>query len=156
MTLPGSGKISTGALSKCFFDTNVVVYALGFDDHHKTRTAQLLFRIQFQKSTLCLSTQVLLETYNTLTRKIRQTASEVDAWAAVRALSRFHVHTVDVPTIQAAIGISQRSQISLWDALLIASAALMGATTLYTEDLNHGQVIEGIQVVNPFLAESAA
>lgn len=139
--------------SNCFFDTNIVVYSLGFDDTEKTRTAQMLMRFHAARGTLCLSTQVLLETYNTVTRKIRQKATPMDGRHAVSLLAEFRVHTVDLATIQRAIDISLLHQVSLWDALLVASASALGAALIYTEDLNHGQVIEGVRVMNPFLAD---
>jgi predicted nucleic acid-binding protein len=48
--------------------------------------------------------------------------------------------------------IQERNRLSFWDALIVAAASNAGAVTLYTEDLNHGQVMEGIRIENPFLA----
>jgi predicted nucleic acid-binding protein len=42
--------------------------------------------------------------------------------------------------------------LSFWDALIVVTAAKCGATVLYTEDLNHGQEILGVRIVNPFAA----
>jgi predicted nucleic acid-binding protein len=46
--------------------------------------------------------------------------------------------------------IEELNQISFWDALVVVSASRAGARTLLTEDLNHGQVIEGVRIENPF------
>jgi len=46
--------------------------------------------------------------------------------------------------------IQERNLLSFWDALIIAAAKQGGAKTILTEDLNHGQLIEGIRVENPF------
>jgi predicted nucleic acid-binding protein len=50
-----------------------------------------------------------------------------------------------------AVDIQQRHHISYWDAAIIAAAEELGAPTVYTEDLNHGQKFASITVVNPFL-----
>ena len=57
----------------------------------------------------------------------------------------------NVLVVKIAIEISQRFQISYWDGAIIAATEALGARTLYTEDLNHGQVFGAIRVVNPFL-----
>jgi predicted nucleic acid-binding protein len=49
------------------------------------------------------------------------------------------------------VRISYRNGLRIYDACIIASAALAGCGTLYTEDMSHGQVIEGVRIVNPFL-----
>ena len=47
--------------------------------------------------------------------------------------------------------IQERNRLSFWDALIVAAASNAGAVMLYTEDLNHGQVMEGVRIHNPFL-----
>jgi predicted nucleic acid-binding protein len=54
-------------------------------------------------------------------------------------------------TILLASEIQERHLLSFWDSLIIAAAKQSSATTLLTEDLNHGQIIEGIRIENPFL-----
>lgn len=153
MRSPGNATTYIDPSSRCFFDTNIIVYALGFDEQEKSRIARPLLTENLRRGTFCTSTQVMLETYNTLTRKIRQKASPMDAQVAVEWLSRFGIHTVDLPTIHRGIALSRQSQISIWDALVVSSASSLRASVLYTEDLNHGQLIEGVRVVNPFLTE---
>jgi predicted nucleic acid-binding protein len=59
---------------------------------------------------------------------------------------------IDYPSIRAAVGLAAQARISFWDALVVVAAARAGAAILYTEDLNHGQEILGVRIVNPFLA----
>ena len=56
---------------------------------------------------------------------------------------------VDIPLILSAIQLGQQRQISFWDALIIRSAIEGGASTLYSEDLQHGQLFETVTVRNP-------
>jgi predicted nucleic acid-binding protein len=60
----------------------------------------------------------------------------------------------DYPLIVAGIESSLRFNISFWDGAIIAAAERLGATTLYTEDLNHGQHYRSVQAINPFLQQS--
>ena len=50
-----------------------------------------------------------------------------------------------------ALRISERYGFSIWDGMILASALNAGCTTLYTEDLQHGQIVEGLRIENPFL-----
>jgi predicted nucleic acid-binding protein len=59
---------------------------------------------------------------------------------------------VDYAAIRAAVGLAGQARISFWDALIVVAAARAGATVLYTEDLNDGQEILGVQISNPFAA----
>jgi predicted nucleic acid-binding protein len=52
---------------------------------------------------------------------------------------------------RAAVDVHGRFQLSYWDAAIITAAKQMGCPTLYSEDLNHGQIYDGVTVVNPFI-----
>jgi len=58
---------------------------------------------------------------------------------------------VDYGTIREAAVLARDAVVSFWDALIVVAAARSGARRLYTEDLNHGQKILGVEIVNPFL-----
>lgn len=98
------------------------------------------------------STQVLQELYVTLTRKIKVRRSPESARAHLDVLATWPVITSDYSLIRAATELSDDSQFSFWDALIVMAAKRSGARHLYTEDLSHGQVISGIEVVNPFVS----
>jgi predicted nucleic acid-binding protein len=67
-------------------------------------------------------------------------------------MDQTEVLSLDEPTIDRAATVAIRYQLSHWDALIVASALLAGCATLYSEDLQHGQVFdEQLTVVNPFL-----
>jgi hypothetical protein len=54
------------------------------------------------------------------------------------------------PVDEDALSMAQRWQISYFDAQIVAAARRLGCATMYTEDLNNGQVYDGVRVVNPF------
>lgn len=98
-----------------------------------------------------LSVQVLQEFYNVTTRKLKASLPRSQAQAIVEMHSDWCGET-STREIQAAFAIENAHQISFWDALIVASAQQCGATILLSEDLHHGQVIAGVEIVNPFLA----
>lgn len=132
-----------------FIDTNVLVYAAAAapDEEEKRKRA---FEC-IEKGNFGLSTQVLAEFYVTVTTKIRRPIPVQDAAEWVGWLSEFEVIAVDAALVRVGIELSQRFQISYWDGAVIGAAEALGAATLYTEDLNHGQLYGSVRVVNPFL-----
>ena len=67
-------------------------------------------------------------------------------------LSGTDVVEVTVPLVRTAIALSRDQRLSLWDALIVESSLRANAEVLYTEDLNHGQIIDGLRIENPFRA----
>lgn len=86
-----------------------------------------------------------------VTRKLCNPLPPERAGERVRDLSRLPLVRVEVPTILAAIARSGGQSFSFWDALIVEAALAGGADRLFTEDLQHGQVIEGLRLHNPFL-----
>jgi predicted nucleic acid-binding protein len=131
-------------------DTNILVYAFEKGHSDRKEAARNLLRELMADDRLCLSTQVLQELFVTLTRKVRQPCSPTEALAVLEDLSAWPVMTVDVPAIRTAAQLSGQSGLSFWDALIVVAAARSGASVLYTEDLNHGQEILGVRILNLF------
>ena len=134
-----------------FFDTNIFVYQFDQDAPEKRARARALFEQHVREGSLLLSVQVLQELYVTLTRKLAVPLSVQDAREVVAALTELPIVQNDAPMTLAAIDLSLRRQLSFWDALIIVAARRGGASVLLSEDLQHGQDIEGIRVENPFL-----
>jgi len=128
-----------------FIDTNVLAYAYDADSGHKgARAREILGEIDGA----VVSTQVLLEFFAVLTRKLgldRDTADE-----AIESLMGLEVVATDTRLVREGLRISREHDISHWDAMIVAAAAASGCEVLLTEDLNDGQVIDGVRVVNPF------
>jgi predicted nucleic acid-binding protein len=132
-----------------FFDTNVLVYAASSSPADRAKRTRALKLIR--ESDFGLSAQVLQEFYVTVTRKFRRPLAPEAAVALMDAYRVFPTVPTDYPLIVSAVEVSLKYGISYWDAAIIAAAQVLGASTLYTEDLNHGQLYETVRVVNPFL-----
>jgi predicted nucleic acid-binding protein len=132
----------------CFLDTNILIYAVSANDAEakKRRTAIELLRTKF-----AVSTQVLQEFYATSTRKPNIPLTPIEALTWVEMLEQQPCAVIDPSLIKTAIATSQRFRIAYWDAAIIAAAERLGAETLFTEDLNHGQSYGSVRVINPFL-----
>ena len=98
-----------------------------------------------------LSSQVLAEFYVNATRKGPKPLAPEVAQEWVTQLAKKPCQTVDASVVQAGIALSQKYQTSYWDGAIIAAADRLGAKTLYTEDLNHGQAYGSVTAINPFL-----
>ena len=134
-------------------DTNILLYAISADpaETGKRDIAQRLTTTTEWGT----STQVLQEFYVNATRGKNPTLTVDEASEAVDLMIEMHACAgMDAATIQQAIRIHRRYQISYWDAAVVAAAIALGAKVLYSEDLNHGQVYEGVRVENPFAQSS--
>ena len=135
--------------AKVFLDTNVLVYAV--DTTRGAAHNRQIARKIVRSGQFGLSAQVLQEFFVTVTRKLKRPLSKASALRVVNELSRHDVVTLDVSLVRAGIAVSQRYQISHWDGAIIAAAEALGAKTVYSEDLNHGQRYGDVVVENPFL-----
>lgn len=133
--------------SLTFIDTNVLAYAYDGDSPAKREIAR---RVLNDLGGAVISTQVLLELYAVLTRKLG--LPQETAYQAVDALMDLEVVPTDERLVSDGLCLSVDSNISHWDALIVVAASRAGCDTLLTEDLSHGQVIEGVRIVNPFAA----
>ncbi len=130
-----------------FVDTNVVVYAFDRADPTKQRTAIELLE---SADRLVISTQVLLETWWVLTRRLTEPLDETRASQVIDELSELPVVATDPQLVRQAIQTSRRFGIAIWDALVIEAARAAGCTTVLSEDLQTGQDFDGVKVENPF------
>ena len=135
--------------SLTFLDTNVLAYL--FDDGQPEKRAKAALAIESVESAV-ISTQVLLELFSVLTRRLRVTAG--DAQSEIHDLRQLQVVPTDAQLVREAITRSLSNDISHWDAMVVMAASRAGCDDLLTEDLNHGQVIAGVRIVNPFLEAS--
>ena len=133
---------------KAFLDTNILVYAADRSKPTKRRTARDLVSRLAQERTPCISTQVAQEFFVTVTRKLG--VAPLVARDLILALKGFERVIVDFEDIQTAIDGHILWKISFWDALIVAAAKKAQCAVLYTEDLNDGQTIGGVRVINPF------
>jgi predicted nucleic acid-binding protein len=138
-----------------FVDTNVLVYAHDESAGGKRDQARALVEQLWESRDGCLSVQVLQEFFVTVTRKIGRPLSPEVAKEIIADLARWFVHVPAGDDVLAAISIHQETGISFWDAMIVRSAAEIGCTLLYSEDLNPGQEYSGVRVENPFQPSDA-
>ena len=100
-----------------------------------------------------LSTQVIQEFYVTLTRKIPAPLKKSTVIRIIKSFLNWEIVINDAPIILQACEIEETYNLSFWDALIVSAAYSRNVTTILTEDLNHGQRVEGILIVNPFMRE---
>lgn len=142
--------MNADAAQSSFVDTNILVYALADDDSNRSPIAQNLLRDLMISQAFQTSTQVLQELFVTLTRKVRKPLTAQQALRYLDQIAAWPVIVLDYRAVRDAIELSSGAPLSFWDALIVVAAARSGSKYLYTEDLQHGQVILGIEVVNPF------
>jgi predicted nucleic acid-binding protein len=133
-----------------FVDTNVLAYAYDRSETGRQPIAQTQLGTLWRNRTGALSTQVLQEFYVVATRKLAVPMQRTTARRIVTLYAAWPVVHVDVPLVLAASELEERHTLSFWDALIVESARRSGATRLLTEDLQHGRVVGGVTVENPF------
>ncbi len=139
--------------ARSFFDTNVLVYLYDADEPEKRARAIELFARHRANDEVVVSTQVLLEFYAVVARRFARAIPAEKARREVELLAELDPVQVSVTLILAAIDRSRKSKISIWDASIVEAALKSGCTTLYSEDLQDGWVVDGrLRVVNPFAA----
>jgi len=139
-----------GGKGSAFVDTNILVYAFQQTPDWRQSTARKLVDQLVDEDRIRISTQVLQEFFVAVTRKARTAAPVKEALDHLEDFASWPLFLVDYDAIREAAMCSHHAMISFWDALLVVAASHSGAATLYTEDLNEGQEILGVRVVNPF------
>ena len=133
---------------RVFVDSNIIVYLIDPTDQRKHAIARETVAELFKSQRAVLSTQVANEVFAVATRKFK--VDPLLAKAIVLDLLNGHCAVVTPDTIGRAMDLVVLEQVSYWDALMLASAIGEGCSTLLTEDLTHGHVIQGVTVENPF------
>lgn len=134
--------------NKFFIDTNILIYSIDKFDKSKQKKARALLKEIAVSDTGVISTQVLQEFYVAATKKLN--AAPLIVKEIINGFEKFEVVQITVEIIKDAIDVSLLNKISYWDALIIASAETAKCTALITEDLNAGQIIRGVKIINPF------
>jgi predicted nucleic acid-binding protein len=126
-------------------DTNIAVYAVSRNAPKASIAAEVIARASF------VSVQLLNEFAHVLNRKQRL------PWAEVRPLLEDlrtavpSVRALDEPDHQRAVHVASRYQLPFYDSLMLAVALSGGARTIYSEDMQHGMIIDDtLTIVNPF------
>jgi predicted nucleic acid-binding protein len=133
-----------------FLDTNILLYAASGTPREATKR-EIARRI-LRDTDFGISVQVIQEFYVNATRKAHIAMSAEHALAWLAGLETRPCIDIDRDLFKVAAGVAVRYQISYWDGAIIAAAEALGAGTVYSEDLGHGQHYGDVVVVNPFAA----
>ena len=133
-----------------FIDTNVLIYAYDRSNARKNRVAIQLMEGCWENENGCLSLQVLQEFYVNVTQKIPVPLERNTARQIISDFSQWQVHIPEVGDVLQAIDLQQAYALSFWDAMVIQSTIRLGCKQVISEDLSHGQIYAGVQVINPF------
>ena len=136
---------------RIFVDTNILIYAHDLSAGDRHAKASAIIESLWETETGVISTQVLQEFYVTLTRKIKNPLKPDEAREIIRNYIAWPVQINDPETTIRASEIEEKNSLSFWDALIVAAALRLQAKKIISEDLNHGQIIEGILIENPLL-----
>lgn len=129
-----------------FLDTNVLVYAYSEEDYRTSTARQVLFEGGV------VGVQALNEFVSVARAKLGLTWPEVQQAVEKIVILCPNPRPLSIETNLRALGISRKYGFSIWDGLIVAAAAEARCSKLLTEDLQHGQVVEGVRIENPFLA----
>lgn len=133
-----------------FVDTNVLVYSRDGTDPDKQRRAEVWMSWLWAHRQGRISTQVLNEYYVTVTRKLAHPLPTPEAQRHVRQLLTWQPIVTDEAVWNAAWHTEARFDLSWWDSLIVGAARVGGCPHLLTEDLQAGQDLDGVRIVNPF------
>jgi len=135
-------------VAKVFLDTNILVYTIDKKDRDKQDQSRSLIKRISSDHVPVISTQVLQEFYNAITSKLK--VDQIVAKNVLHSYRNMEIVSADLVLIEQAVDISVLFQLSFWDSLIVAAAEQANCSILVTEDLNDGQKIRGIEIVNPF------
>jgi predicted nucleic acid-binding protein len=138
--------------AKHFLDTNVLVYTFDDTAPGKRETARQLVEGALASGDGIISYQVIQEFLNVATRKFKKPLTPADAGLYLdQVLHPLCEVFSSAELFRAGLAVADKCRLSFCDSLIVAAAQRSGCTVLYSEDLHHGQRIDGLEVVNPFL-----
>jgi predicted nucleic acid-binding protein len=137
---------------RIFFDTNIAVYLFDTSEKEKHFRINDLLSEHIGKFSLCISSQVVNEFVIITTGRIKNPISFEKQKEILKFLKIiFVISPLTVDTSQTAVDLKLKYRFSYWDCLILASALENGCSVIYSEDMQHNQVIEGkLRIINPF------
>lgn len=139
---------------KIALDTNVLIYAEGYNDSVKRDVVADLLDV-LPPASVVIPVQALGELFNVLVRKAGRT--RLEAGQVLLGWSDTYVTSPSSPEVMlAAVDLATVHQISIWDAVIFAAAVQAGCRLLLSEDFQHGFTWSGVTVVNPFASPQHA
>ena len=132
-----------------FLDTNILLYSISRDPAEAAKRDIAIALLDADD--IAISVQVLQEFYVQATRVTRSDALPHEIAAGlIRTWLRFKIQETTLPVALGALDIKATHRLSYWDAAIVAAARALGCRELLSEDMSHGQEVEGVLTVNPF------
>lgn len=135
---------------RVFVDSKVFVYAYDRSAGAKHERARTILEDLWRQHGGALSVQVLQEFFVTVTQKLHKPMGLSDARRIVVNLGTWRMHQPSAVDVVEAVDIHRDYKIAFWDAMIVRSASELGCDTLFTEDLNPGQMYRGVRAEDPF------
>ena len=135
-----------------FLDTSVLVYSVDEGVPEKRQRARELVAQSLTNASGCISYQVVQETVNVLTGKFGTPLDRVRRLLDEVLIPLWQINPTG-SLYQSAISLRSQHSLSFYDSLIVAAALEAGCTRLYSEDLQHGQQIQRLTILNPFVNE---
>jgi predicted nucleic acid-binding protein len=140
-------------MSDDFFDSSVILYLFDPTDDTKRSRARALIDEALVSHDSSISFQVVQEVLNVIIHKFSRAASSEDARLALETILMPLWRVMPSRQLyRRALELQPRYGYRFYDSLIIAAALEDGCTRLLSEDLQHGQRIEGLAITNPFIA----
>lgn len=134
---------------KVLLDTNLWVYLYSQNSPNKSVKVRELLNNNF--TSIIISTQILGEFYNVMTKKKLKPKDEVKQ-IILEMVTNFSIVEIDVLKVITALDINSKYGYTYWDSLVLATAIQQNCTILYSEDMQANQLIEQKTIIiNPFL-----
>lgn len=132
---------------KAFVDTNILIYSYSEDEPLKKNSANRIF--EEYAGNLIISNQVINELTNILFKKFNLSSEDIEN-VILEVDSLLPIVSFDVKTQIKAVRIKDRYKLQFYDALIIATALENGCNILFSEDMQHLQIIdETLTIINP-------
>ena len=131
---------------KAFIDTNILIYFISSDSDRKAKAREVILG----SSDAVISSQVISEFISTCLQKRLLNIEEVSE-ASHGFMRALRLEPIEESTIDSALKLTKKYKFSYWDSLIVAAALENDCSVLYTEDMQHGQLISNrLRITNPF------
>jgi predicted nucleic acid-binding protein len=138
-------------MSVNFLDSNIILYSIDSGSKAKQKTAKSLVTDALKNRASLISFQVVQETLNIAQRKFEVPITDQDAQSLLQSVLMPLMKVLPSESLYLeALRIRNRYKFGFYDSLIISAALSQNCTRLYTEDMQNGQTIEGLKIVNPF------
>ena len=134
---------------RIFIDTNLFVYAHVSNDAVKHECAVELLKAKISGNQVIISTQVLSEFYSAMS-KYKRPHSEIHSFM-IDIIRCTNVSSISLATVQKCLELKDKHGYSYWDSLILASAIENDCRILYSEDMRHSHVLDGVTIQSPFV-----